>query len=181
MPTKHYVLLYSPAENTLTFPIKAPINTFNNKTEQFAGGYPWLFGGNDKGGVEVTLVEETDEESGGTLAVEGPFNEHNQFHFGWSEKRDAMYFYWSDKGQRTGLAWRKPTSFDQGEMTHTATVELTAFSGIDAKEQVLARLVELSRAPGGTPAQYTQFMASHTAEAFFQFIRAVGPSLRHAI
>jgi hypothetical protein len=149
----------------MTIPVKAVRNEYDG-TEQFAGGYPAVFGGTDQGGADATLVAEVRQESRGTLDTAGPFTQY----FGGQPPYDDLYFYWTTAWRRTGQAWRPPNDRNEGEMASIATVSIDDFSSLDPPDTVLAKLIRLTGAPGGSDAQRQQFLGSETAAALVQFV-----------
>jgi len=164
MPNKYYTLLYIKG-NSMTFPIKAVKNEFDGQV-QFAGGYPAIFGGTDTGGADATLIAEVTQESRGTLLAAAPFKQY----FQGAQPNDNMYFYWNAAWKVTAKKWGPPANRDEGEMSGLTTVSINKFSTTDPPDTVLAKLIDLSGAPGGSAAQEKEFLESETAAAFVQFI-----------
>lgn len=168
MPNKYYVVLCDGAVQTteMTFPVKATHNEYDGQ-EQFAGGYPAMFGGTDKGGgVSPTLITEVAEESRRTLQAAQPFNHY----FTGQAPHQDLSFYWTVNWGSTGTPWGAPNDRDEGEMARVATVSLELFSDEDPPDTVLEKLIDASGATGGTPQQRDQFFQSETAAAFVQFV-----------
>ncbi|NEO99523.1 MAG: hypothetical protein F6K58_12750 [Symploca sp. SIO2E9] len=166
--TKYYVLLHDSNTKSITFPIKAPKNEFDHK-EQFAGGYPAIFGGTDIGGLAKTLQKEVTEESRRTLKVYDKAEYFKQFYNGETAK-DRLFFYETDNWQQTGTEWGRPKNRDEGEMMEIVTLQLDLFNPKDTKNKILEDIINLSGAPGGSTSQQKEFFESETAEAFFKFI-----------
>jgi len=165
MPNKYYVLLYMKKSNSMTFPIKGVKNAFDQGV-QFAGGYPAIFGGTDTGGADATLIAEVTQESRGTLLAAAPFTQY----FQGAKPNDNMYFYWNAAWKVTEKKWGPPANRDEGEMSGVTTVSINEFSSEDPPDTVLAKLITLSGAPGGSAAQKKEFLESETAAAFVQFV-----------
>lgn len=165
MPDKYYTLLYTEKSNSMMFPIKGVKNAFDQQV-QFAGGYPAIFGGTDTGGANATLIAEVTQESRGTLLATAPFTKY----FQGAKPNDNMYFYWNAAWKITAKKWGPPANRDEGEMSGVTTVSINEFSSEDPPDTVLAKLITLSGAPGGSAAQKEQFLESETAAAFVQFI-----------
>lgn len=147
------------------------LNEFDG-TEQFAGGYPAIFGGTDKGSVNETLIAEVSEESRNTFQAFGPF----QPYFQGQPPNNNLLFYWTSKWEVTGNPWKKPLQRDEGEMSAIVTISLDGFTSHDPPQTVLKKLVHLSGAPGGSEKQEKSFFDSETAAAFIQFVYACVPN-----
>lgn len=170
MPDKFYVVLYRARRREITFPIKATLNEVDNLV-QFAGGYPAMFGGTDKGGadrVNRTLDAEVREESRQTLRPTAPLTFTHYFRG--RVPHDDYYFYWTTNWETTEATWRRALNRDEGEMMKVVTVSLESFSEEDPPDQIQKQLIQASGAPGGTAVQEQQFFESETAAAFVQFI-----------
>jgi hypothetical protein len=177
MPNKYYTVLYRSSRNEMTIPIKAVVNQYQDQGPQFAGGYPACFGGTDKGGMGATLIQEVDEESRRTLAANAPFN---LFYQG-RKDGDDYYFCWTTNWQETGTGWGNPSNRDEGEMMGIVTIDLNQFSSTDPPMTVLTKLIRLSGAPGGSQAQYDDFINSLTAEFFINFVYSCVPYSRRPL
>jgi hypothetical protein len=182
MPNKYYVILYNADVNAIvkkiTFPIKAAQNSFNvpKFRNQFAGGYPALFGGADSDGADKTLIDKVSQQSRGTLKAQAPFE---QFFHG-EGVNDNMLFYATTNWETAERTWDEPQNCDEAEMSGIATVSLEQFSNKDSYDEMLDKLVLLSESPGGSADQLDQFKYSDTAHAFIWFIRTHLPRLRHS-
>ena len=167
MRNKYYVILYTEEGNTMTIPVKAVRNEFD-RAEQFCGGCPAAFGGTEKRNRETTLVTEVDEESRHTLKVLRDSRFENFFN---ADRRNWNYsFYSTTEWQETGQEWADPTDRDEGEMDRIVTVAIEAFRGIEERDAIICKLLELTGSSKAPVEDIRVFRESITVDAFLAFI-----------
>ncbi len=168
---KSYVILCT--RDIMVVPIKANENPYNLNAGWFAAGTPQFFGGSLQGNQLQTLQQEVNEESRGSLQLNGIPNQPFYTVPPTDGDRKTYNFFYSQNWQNTEVLWNPNVSDPkQREMQRLVEVSRRFFDPPQDDEEDINDILLIET--GTTQARgLGEFRSSHTATAFATFIRDI--------